>query len=428
MNGKARNVNGFGRAFERAGLVWTPELCREDSDGDGLANGVELGDPDCVWKPGDVPAKESLTHPGFPDNPATEAAAGATSAPVDSSAASAAPTPATSTTAPTRDGGKDNGDDDDDDHEESLSATWILPHVLLMGIGAGLLLPAAVLAASQRISPGGAWRAWHMYTQTLVLALASAGMAVVLAVHPVDAVHGLVGVTAFALMAVQAVGGWTLMVRCAPSTRSGREWIASAHALVGAAGFLVAAAAIFLGYGELAERAVRGSPLEVGLQVGKFVHVGLAFVVVGVLALRARVKRVAEANARARARASRVEPDEPQPFQAAMMIGGGGGGQAPSSSTTGLELAHADADDSFLLASRGGAGAGGKPNPFAEHSANAASGSGEEAAPVPPPPTLTSSSSLGGIPDFLLPSPPRTARVVAPESNPFLADANNGEP
>ncbi|MBK9266327.1 MAG: hypothetical protein IPM54_41890 [Polyangiaceae bacterium] len=42
---------------------WTP-LCALDSDRDGWTNGQELGDPDCVWKPGDPDPKGFLTNPG----------------------------------------------------------------------------------------------------------------------------------------------------------------------------------------------------------------------------------------------------------------------------------------------------------------------------------------------------------------------------
>ena len=35
---------------------------------DGLTNGYELGDPDCMWKTGDAPARtKNITHPGFCD-------------------------------------------------------------------------------------------------------------------------------------------------------------------------------------------------------------------------------------------------------------------------------------------------------------------------------------------------------------------------
>jgi hypothetical protein len=36
-------LNPFGKDFKSAGKTWTPELCRMDSDGDGVPNGVELG-------------------------------------------------------------------------------------------------------------------------------------------------------------------------------------------------------------------------------------------------------------------------------------------------------------------------------------------------------------------------------------------------
>ncbi|XP_005109973.1 tyramine beta-hydroxylase, partial [Aplysia californica] len=62
-----RNV--FGEDFAAAGHEWTEELCRKDSDGDGLTNGQELGDPDCEWKKeGDIPKRErEITHPGICD-------------------------------------------------------------------------------------------------------------------------------------------------------------------------------------------------------------------------------------------------------------------------------------------------------------------------------------------------------------------------
>lgn len=41
--------NQFGLDFKAAGNKWTRELCEMDSDGDGLTNGQELGDPCCQW-------------------------------------------------------------------------------------------------------------------------------------------------------------------------------------------------------------------------------------------------------------------------------------------------------------------------------------------------------------------------------------------
>eukprot|EP00936_MAST-01D_sp_MAST-1D-sp1_P001200 g1200.t1 len=51
------------------GFKWTKALCETDSDGDGLTNGQELGDPCCTWQRGDAPssymASHAATHPGF---------------------------------------------------------------------------------------------------------------------------------------------------------------------------------------------------------------------------------------------------------------------------------------------------------------------------------------------------------------------------
>eukprot|EP00873_Tetraselmis_striata_P001969 jgi/Tetstr1/422233/TSEL_013085.t1 len=63
--------NSFGSDFDAHGHQWTQGLCHSDSDGDGLSNGVELGDPCCTWAPGygglslmDFAA----SHPGFPES------------------------------------------------------------------------------------------------------------------------------------------------------------------------------------------------------------------------------------------------------------------------------------------------------------------------------------------------------------------------
>ena len=69
------NVNGagtrnqFGLDFQDkkiGGGVWTKALCERDSDGDGLSNGVELGDPECVWVKGGLAPQfdTGISHPG----------------------------------------------------------------------------------------------------------------------------------------------------------------------------------------------------------------------------------------------------------------------------------------------------------------------------------------------------------------------------
>eukprot|EP00325_Prymnesiales_sp_UTEX-LB-985_P013820 CAMPEP_0174754510 /NCGR_PEP_ID=MMETSP1094-20130205/105775_1 /TAXON_ID=156173 /ORGANISM="Chrysochromulina brevifilum, Strain UTEX LB 985" /LENGTH=573 /DNA_ID=CAMNT_0015960381 /DNA_START=33 /DNA_END=1754 /DNA_ORIENTATION=+ len=59
--------NPFGLDFKAHGFQWTRELCEKDSDGDGLSNGMELGDPHCMWETGaPMPAfNGNLSHPGF---------------------------------------------------------------------------------------------------------------------------------------------------------------------------------------------------------------------------------------------------------------------------------------------------------------------------------------------------------------------------
>lgn len=57
-------------------LQWTRELCLHDSDGDGLTNGQELGDPCCLWNTSnDNPVgfrTSFLSHPGDPSDRALE--------------------------------------------------------------------------------------------------------------------------------------------------------------------------------------------------------------------------------------------------------------------------------------------------------------------------------------------------------------------
>ncbi|XP_055862636.1 MOXD1 homolog 1-like [Biomphalaria glabrata] len=60
--------NPFGLDFEMEGKKWTSVLCRKDSDGDGMTNGQELGDPDCVWQENKLPSRlKNISHPGICD-------------------------------------------------------------------------------------------------------------------------------------------------------------------------------------------------------------------------------------------------------------------------------------------------------------------------------------------------------------------------
>ena len=82
--------NGFGIDFASQRTVWFSDnndadcpqdctvaecpadcvgICPLDSDGDGLSNGIELGDPDCQWRPGDRLPNGGTSHPGEPRDP-----------------------------------------------------------------------------------------------------------------------------------------------------------------------------------------------------------------------------------------------------------------------------------------------------------------------------------------------------------------------
>ncbi|KAE8995330.1 hypothetical protein PR001_g20152 [Phytophthora rubi] len=65
--------NDFGKAFDSAGKVWTLNLCKADTDGDGQTNGQELGDPCCEWTEGAQPRWTSgVSHPRMPQRPPTK--------------------------------------------------------------------------------------------------------------------------------------------------------------------------------------------------------------------------------------------------------------------------------------------------------------------------------------------------------------------
>ncbi|XP_065180604.1 temptin-like [Sycon ciliatum] len=58
--------NPFGKAFHTIGGIWNETICMADSDGDGVANGAELGDPNCTFIQGSTPLiTTGISHPGF---------------------------------------------------------------------------------------------------------------------------------------------------------------------------------------------------------------------------------------------------------------------------------------------------------------------------------------------------------------------------
>ncbi len=62
------NANFLTAVGPAGDVIWGLELAALDSDGDGAANGAELGDPDGTWVAGDAnPAVETF-HPGDPES------------------------------------------------------------------------------------------------------------------------------------------------------------------------------------------------------------------------------------------------------------------------------------------------------------------------------------------------------------------------
>jgi hypothetical protein len=97
-----RQVDVFGTAWRAAGGRWTVALCRADSDNDGIPNGVELGDPDCLWqgRANDNILSATISDPGNPASkvvtvPPTPVVTRAPTPPVtrNPTVAGAAPTP-----------------------------------------------------------------------------------------------------------------------------------------------------------------------------------------------------------------------------------------------------------------------------------------------------------------------------------------------
>ncbi len=64
-------LNAFGddvvEHLDDDGVAWQLVFAL-DSDGDGLENGVELGDPCGDWVPGADPSYDDVSHPGDPDS------------------------------------------------------------------------------------------------------------------------------------------------------------------------------------------------------------------------------------------------------------------------------------------------------------------------------------------------------------------------
>lgn len=54
-NGATKLYTPFANQYVSNGRKWTRALCTADADNDGQSNGLEMGDPCCVWTAGAAP-------------------------------------------------------------------------------------------------------------------------------------------------------------------------------------------------------------------------------------------------------------------------------------------------------------------------------------------------------------------------------------
>jgi hypothetical protein len=160
-------LDDFGRAYEQQNRRWTVALCQADSDKDGIPNGVELGDPNCVWKSradDNLVASAAVSDPGnsaskvvvAPPTPLPTARAPTTGNPT---VVGARPTPKPTefpTAPPTNEPGRDGGGAANDITTPAASSVsdangaGISPAVLGAGAGFAALVVLAVVNKRQK--------------------------------------------------------------------------------------------------------------------------------------------------------------------------------------------------------------------------------------------------------------------------------------
>ncbi len=67
--GATKRYTSFANAYVSNSRKWSRGLCMTDSDGDGQSNGLEMGDPCCLWTVGTSPM--FTTDLSDPNNPAS---------------------------------------------------------------------------------------------------------------------------------------------------------------------------------------------------------------------------------------------------------------------------------------------------------------------------------------------------------------------
>lgn len=156
VSGAARNQ--FGVDFEAAGFAWTPEFCGKDSDGDGVTNGEELGDPCCTWTQANGGGKgfrsSGLSHPGEKSKDDAKTQPKCDQSDTSSAAATSTSTGAATTTtktspAATTAGGATTAASDDDNNV-------CFPASAIVELSSGAFLPMSSLSIGDvvRVGPG----------------------------------------------------------------------------------------------------------------------------------------------------------------------------------------------------------------------------------------------------------------------------------
>jgi hypothetical protein len=71
-NGLTRVYTEIAWLYRNQGYTYTKTFCQTDTDGDGQSNGLEMGDPCCVWTVGAIPALTTgLSDPNDPNSKTT---------------------------------------------------------------------------------------------------------------------------------------------------------------------------------------------------------------------------------------------------------------------------------------------------------------------------------------------------------------------
>lgn len=200
--------NPFGVAFKQAKLQWTVELCQMDSDGDGMTNGEELGDPDCIWQPGATPTRTiDITHPGFVNTDAGS-----------SSSSSSTSGGENGTTTTTSDGTTTSPQQEQQQVPQYSLPTWLVVHIVCMTLSWGFFLPIGALMAisfrgkfSSINGEGGTalWFRLHVSIQIIGLILSIIGFTIPMIniEQHFKGTHQIFGTVIFGMGLFQAIQG-----------------------------------------------------------------------------------------------------------------------------------------------------------------------------------------------------------------------------